>query len=96
MPDKTDEINSGSYEPTNYQKLRKFLETLASKDSSTDKESEAMQELLRLTGFKKAIVTLGIVYLEGRGTIEAPPRSIHTFAKAFIEQLDAVNKAISE
>lgn len=43
-----------------------------------------MQIILRRIGFPKAIVVLGIVYLEGKGTIEAPPTIIHTIAKMIL------------
>ena len=39
--------------------------------------------------FPRAKVTCGIVYLEGRGTLEAPPASIHQIARMI---LDAINK----
>ncbi len=63
---------------------KEFLEELASKSSCSDEDNEIMQLLLRKMGFDKAVVTLGIVYLEGKGTIDAPPQSINTVAKAVL------------
>ena len=63
------------------QTVGQWLEELASSNQSLDLDSSKMQNLLHRVGFSSAIVTCGIVYLEGKGTIEAPPTSIHTIAK---------------
>lgn len=66
------------------QTVKQWLEGLANGTSSTDKDSRMMQNILHRVNFPQAIVTLGIVYLQGRGTIEAPPTSIHSVAKMLL------------
>jgi hypothetical protein len=62
-----------------------MLKRLAESDTSTDEDSQKMQNLLRYAGFPKAVVVVGIVYLEGQGTMEAPPTSIHSVAKMLMK-----------
>ena len=66
---------------TREQTIGQWLESLVSTDSSTDKDDGKMQNLLHRIGFASAVVTCGIVYLDGQGTIEAPPTDIHSIAK---------------
>lgn len=61
-----------------------WLTELAGKTESNEADSRMMQNLLRKTGSLDAVVTCGIVYLEGKGTIEAPPMDIHSIAKAML------------
>ena len=44
-----------------------------------------MQWFLREIDFPKAVVVLGVVYMEGRGTIKSPPASIHAVAKMLLK-----------
>lgn len=62
-----------------------WLEKLSSCNSSTEEDSASMQALLHRIDFPKAVVVAGIVYTEGYGTLENPPRSIHTMAKVILE-----------
>jgi len=68
------------------QTIGQWLEQLATTTTSTELDSSKMANLLHRVGFGAAVVTCGIVYLEGRGTIEAPPMSIHTIAKMLVEK----------
>lgn len=68
------------------QTIGQWLETLASGGSSNDHDSHRMQNLLHRVGFPAAVVTCGIVYLEGHGTIDAPPTSIHSIAKMLVSK----------
>jgi len=61
--------------------IKDWLQELANSNTSTEKDDKAFQIILRRIGFPKAIVTCGIVYFEGQGTIEAPPMSINSVAK---------------
>lgn len=61
--------------------VKEFITRLAEADKSSETDSRYMQSLLRKLGFVQARVVGGIVYLEGRGTITAPPTSIHTIAQ---------------
>lgn len=64
-----------------------WLARLAATNESEDKDSIKMQNLLHRLGFDKAKVLYGVVYLEGKGTIEAPPASIHSTAKSILQML---------
>jgi len=64
---------------------KEFLNKLANKNESDSFDSEYMQVLLRKLGFPQAQVVTGIVYLDGRGTIEAPPSDVHSIAKKLLE-----------
>jgi len=66
------------------QTVKEWLDGLAGGTSSTDKDSRMMQSLLHRVGFPEAIVTCGIVYLAGKGTLEAPPTSIHSVVKMLL------------
>jgi hypothetical protein len=55
---------------------------IAESTSTTEQDGSAMQNLLRGVGFPSAKVTLGIVYLDGRGTMSNPPCSLQAIAKS--------------
>lgn len=61
------------------------LEIIANSSQSTDSDSRWMQNVLHAMGFPSAVVVLGIVYLEGKGTIEAPPMSINSAARMILK-----------
>lgn len=61
------------------------LEIIAKSTQSTDSDSRWMQNVLHAMGFPSAVVVLGIVYLEGKGTLEAPPMSIHSAARTLLK-----------
>lgn len=63
--------------------IKEWLEGLADSNQSTEQDSRMMQNLLRRI-YPECIVTSGIVYVEGRGTLEYPPMSIHTMANAIL------------
>ena len=58
-----------------------WLKGIAESTSTTEQDGSSMQTLLRSVGFPRAKVTLGIVYLDGRGTMANPPRSVQAIAK---------------
>jgi len=64
-----------------------WLDRLANSTSSSEDDSAIMQGLLRKLNFPRAVVTLGVVYVEGRGR----PTSIHQMAEALLE---SYNKGI--
>ena len=66
------------------QTVGQWLEELATSNSSGDTDNQRMANLLHRVGFPDAIVTCGIVYLMGHGTIEAPPTDIHSIAKMLV------------
>ena len=63
-----------------------WLEALAGSDSSDEQDDRKMQNLLHRVGFPRAVVTMGIVYAEGQGTINAPPAPVQTWAKALVKE----------
>ena len=63
---------------------REILNRLANTESSSESDSGFMQMVLHKLGFNNAIVTSGIVYIDGKGTLENPPMDIHSYAKALI------------
>jgi len=65
---------------------RELLQRLANSNTSNDTDSIAMQNLLRRLGFGDVKVVLGVVYLEGEGTIESPPTDIHAVARCLIRE----------
>ena len=68
------------------QTVGEWLEELAVNTESTESDSTKMQNLLHRVGFPSAKVVLGIVYLDGQGTIDAPPTSIHSIAKMMVNR----------
>lgn len=68
------------------QTVGQWLEQLASSNQSTEQDSNKMQNLLHRIGFPQARVVVGIVYLDGHGTMDAPPASIHSIAKMLVER----------
>ncbi len=67
------------------QTVGQWLEALASGDSSTEQDGTKMQNLLHRIGFPSAVVTCGIVYTAGKGTLVEPPTDIHSIARALVK-----------
>ena len=67
--------------------IREWLTELSGTTQSSESDSKIMENLLRKINFPKAIVTMGIVYLEGKGTIDAPPTDIHSMAKMLLKSV---------
>lgn len=65
--------------------VKQWLEGISNTDTSTDKDSAMMENLLRRAGFRGARVAVGVVYLDGHGTLESPPTSIHSVAKMLLK-----------
>ena len=65
--------------------VKDWLTELASSDTSTELDDAKMAHLLHKMDFHNAKVVCGIVYLEGRGTLNAPPMSIQSMAKMIIQ-----------
>ncbi len=62
-----------------------WIEDIANSSSTSDEDANRIQRLLRQIGFPSARIVLGIVYLDGRGTMENPPTSIQSIAKSLVE-----------
>jgi len=66
--------------------IGQWLDKLATSQESQEKDNSMMEHLLHKVGFQEAKCIYGIVYLDGRRTIEAPPMSIHTMAGMLINK----------
>jgi len=66
---------------------RDVLIRLSDTNTSNDRDSQVVQYLLSKLGFPRAVVTTGIVYLEGKSTLENPPVSIHGISKTILKGL---------
>jgi len=62
-----------------------WIEDIANSSSTSDEDANRIQRLLRQIGFPSARIVLGIVYLDGLGTMENPPTSIQSIAKSLVE-----------
>jgi hypothetical protein len=61
--------------------ITEWIEQLADASTSEEIDWARMQRLLRGVGYPRAIVTMGVAYLSGHGTMQHPPRSIHAIAQ---------------
>lgn len=64
--------------------ISQTVERLSVAESTTEKDERFMMIILRKCGFPRALVECGIVYLEGKGTIDAPPCDIPTMARLLL------------
>ena len=67
------------------QTTKQWVEEMAASNTSGERDDKIMQAILRQIDFPAAVVTCGIVYLEGQGTIEASPVDIHTIARMILD-----------
>ena len=72
---------------TKGQTIKGWLKGLVEAKQSDRVDAQLMQGLLVKMGYARAVVVCGIVYLEGKGTIDAPPQSIHAIAKVLYEAM---------
>lgn len=70
--------------------IKQALQRLSTSHSTTRQDDEIMEYICRRIGFPNVVVTSGIVYLEGHGTLESPPAPISVVArqvlKAFLKE----------
>ena len=64
--------------------VKSWLTDMANSTSSNGQDAKTMANLLHKCGFPQAIVTCGIVYLEGKGSADMPPMSIKRIAKEIL------------
>ena len=67
-------------------KTQEWLTDLSKSKESSEEDSKMMQTFLRRF-FPQAVVTYGIVYIEGKGTIKNRPQSIQAIAKELVDSL---------
>ena len=75
---------------TKGQGIKSWLKELSESTKSDSADSRLMQALLFKMGYARAKVVSGVVYLEGRGTLESPPQSINKIAKTIYEAVKDV------
>ena len=63
------------------------LARIASTGQSSEQDDKVITGILQRVGFPNVVVVCGIVYLEGRGTIDAPPTPISTIAGMLLKIL---------
>jgi hypothetical protein len=68
------------------------LKRLSNSESSSEEDGRIMQAILHRLGFERAVVTVGVVYLDGKGTMQNPPASIHSVAKTLIKAVDQTKR----
>lgn len=61
-----------------------YLEQVSKSETTTAEDDVKVQRFLRIAGYPNCVVTLGIVYLEGKGTIQSPPTSIQQVIKTVL------------
>lgn len=61
-----------------------YLNDLMARGTTDNLDELMMTALCRKAGFPNVVVTCGIVYLEGHGTLDAPPAPIHQIGKLFL------------
>jgi hypothetical protein len=84
-------------EKTKKEKLKQiiaYFDNLSNQSNIKEIDNKKILSILRLFGFNNCKIVSGIVYLEGRGTINAPPQSIFTIIKIlkqrYIYQLNKI------
>jgi len=68
--------------------FREIVTRLATTNTSSEKDGALFQQFLRKCGFSNAVVTCGIVYMEGHGTIECPPTPINAVANIILKSVE--------
>ncbi|MFA5298882.1 MAG: hypothetical protein WC389_11810 [Lutibacter sp.] len=66
--------------------VKEFLTYLSTGNTSTEYDEKYMTILLHRCGFKQAVITCGIVYLEGQGSNDCPPMSINQIAQEILKR----------
>ena len=61
-----------------------LVERLSVAESTTESDGRTFAAILKRCGFTRARVVYGIVYLEGRGTMHAPPCDVQTMARLLL------------
>ncbi len=77
------------------QTVLQWLEGLAESSESSERDSRMMENVLHRVGWPAARVVIGVVYLDGRGTLENRPMSIHSVAKMLLLAKDKKNPGMA-
>lgn len=73
--------------------IHEWLEKLSNGSSSTAEDGRKIQNLMRRLGYPNCVVAVGVVYLEGQGTITNPPTSIQQVARSVLTTLSQAKKS---
>ena len=73
--------------------VKEWLDSLAARTASYGSDDIRMQNFLHMIGITNAICVYGIVYMEGKGTVNAPPVDIHTVARWVIIKYNKAEEA---
>jgi hypothetical protein len=73
--------------PAKKRTVGEWLKELSESTTSTEEDERVMRNLLHKYNFPWAVVTCGIVYLEGHGTAESPPMPIQGIAKMILSSI---------
>ena len=77
------------------QTVLQWLEGLAESSESSERDSQMMENILHRVGWPAARVVIGVVYLDGHGTLENRPMSIHSVAKMLLMAKDKKNPGMA-
>ena len=70
-----------------------YLEKVSQSETTTPEDDVKVQKFLRLAGYPNCVVTCGIVYLEGKGTMESPPTSIQQVINSVLSVVKKYNES---
>ena len=65
--------------------IKDYLTDLSNSETTTETDDARILNLLHGFGFNKAVVVAGIVYIDGKGTIQNPPTSIQNICKTILK-----------
>jgi hypothetical protein len=68
--------------------IKEQLQNISNSNTSSLDDEKFIKIVLNRLGFNNAIVTYGIVYIEGIGTLKNPPTSINAIAKSILNALN--------
>jgi hypothetical protein len=68
--------------------IKECLERIAKNEIVKETDEVFIRNVLYNLGFNKAVIVCGIVYLEGHGTIKAPPTSIQQIAQSILRMIE--------
>jgi len=64
------------------------IKKIAESNSCNQEDEKFIEIILHKLGFEEAVVVIGIVYLEGKGTIANPPTSVNQVAKSILKSIE--------
>ncbi len=68
-------------------KAIEILQRISEKDTCTETDERFITAILQELGFPNVVITCGIVYMEGHGTLEFPPTDVHTVSRMILRNV---------